>query len=105
MNTNTDQVVQRFLEYLSEMFDSIGNNAVRRAYYMNFLESPLFSAYMSSAITALKRDELQPRSIALNLLNQVNNQFLNLKQFTHAAMISNHLEESCVVFSFLNMNF
>jgi hypothetical protein len=95
LNTNTDQVVQRFLDYLSDMFNSIENTTVRRAYYMNFLESPLFSAYMSSAITALKRDELQPRSIALNLLNQVNNQFLNLKQFSHAAMISNHLRNLC----------
>jgi hypothetical protein len=95
INTNGDQVIQKFLEYLSDMFDSISSNTMRRSYYMNFLESPLFSAYMSSAITALKRDELQPRSIALNLLNQVNGQFLNLKQFTHTAQISNHLRNLC----------
>lgn len=91
LDKSDQQIIQNFLDRLSELFNSINNISLKRSYFMNFLQSPLFNSYINSAITALKHPELQPRNIVLNILNQGNGQFLNLKQFSYAAQISNHV--------------
>jgi hypothetical protein len=95
MDQSGEQAVQNFLEATSDIFSQIPDINIRRAYFMNFLRSQLFSSYISSAVTAMKHPELQPRKIVLNTLNQANPQFLNNKQVSTTALISNHLRNLC----------
>lgn len=97
LNTNTEQIIQNFLENLNNIFSRLDNINLRRAYFMNFVESPLFVSYINTALTALRHPELQPPKIILNLLYQINQQYLNNKQFQFAAVISNHLRNLCGV--------
>lgn len=62
---------------------------------MNFLQSPLFSGYLNTGLTALRHPELEPSKIILNLLYQIDSNYLNNKQFVQAATVSNHLRGLC----------
>lgn len=95
LNANVEQVIQNFLEKLTVIFNGIDNINLKRSYFMNFVESPLFVSYINTALTALRHPELQPPKIILNLLYQINPQYLNNKQFQFAAVISNHLRNLC----------
>jgi hypothetical protein len=91
LNINNEQVMQSFLSKLTSVFESIENVNIKRSYFMNWVESPLFTSYINTTLTALRHPELQPAKIILNLLYQINNQYLNNKQFQFAAVISNHV--------------
>jgi len=95
LNANTEQIIQNFLEKLTQIFNQLDNINLKRSYFMNFVESPLFVSYINTALTALRHPELQPPKIILNLLFQINPQYLNNKQFQFAAVISNHLRNLC----------
>lgn len=95
LNTNTEQIIQNYLEKLTTIFNQLDNINLKRSYFMNFVESPLFVSYINTALTALRHPELQPPKIILNLLFQINPQYLNNKQFQFAAVISNHLRNLC----------
>lgn len=95
LNSNTEQIMQRFSNKIDEMFERIEDVNLKRAYLMNFLESKLFAKYINTALTALRHPELQPAKIILNLLFQINPEYLNSKQFSLAAVISNHLRNVC----------
>jgi hypothetical protein len=95
LNTNTEQVMQRFLSKLTEIFENIEDVNLKRSYFMNFVESRLFTKYINTALTALRHPELQPAKIILNLLFQINPEYLNSKQFGLAAVISSHLRNIC----------
>lgn len=95
INANTEQIIQKFLDVVHDTFESIDNINLKRAYFMNFVESPLFVSYINTALTALRHPELQPAKIILNLLYQINTNYLNNKQFQFAAIISNHLRNVC----------
>ncbi len=95
MDQSGDQIIKNFMDISSDIFSQIEDINIRRAYFMNFLRSQLFSSYISSAVTAMKHPELQPRKIVLNTLNQANPQFLNNKQVGITATISNHLRNLC----------
>jgi hypothetical protein len=95
LNVNTEQIIQNFLEKLTTIFNQLDNINLKRSYFMNFVESPLFVSYINTALTALRHPELQPPKIILNLLYQINPQYLNNKQFQFAAVISNHLRNIC----------
>jgi hypothetical protein len=97
LNANTEQIIQNFLANLTEIFSRIDNVNLRRSYFMNFVESPLFVSYINTTLTAFRHPELQPPKIILNLLYQINQQYLNNKQFQFAAVISNHLRNLCGV--------
>jgi hypothetical protein len=95
INDNGDQILQTFLKKLDTLFAGIPNLNVRRCYFMNFLQSPLFSGYLNTGLTALRHPELEPSKIILNLLYQIDSNYLNNKQFVHAATVSNHLRGLC----------
>lgn len=95
LDVNSEQILHDFLDKLTKVFDSIENVNLKRGYFMNFIQSPLFSSYINTAITALRHPELEPRNIALNLLNQINPNYLSNRQFQIAALISNHLRNLC----------
>jgi|688.fasta_scaffold299562_1 hypothetical protein len=97
LNTNTEQIIQNFLASLTDVFSRIDNVNLRRSYFMNFIESSLFVSYINTTLTAFRHPELQPPKIILNLLYQINQQYLNNKQFQVAAVISNHLRNLCGV--------
>lgn len=97
LNSNTEQIIQNFLANLTDVFSRIDNVNLRRSYFMNFIESPLFVSYINTTLTAFRHPELQPPKIILNLLYQINQQYLNNKQFQVAAVISNHLRNLCGV--------
>jgi hypothetical protein len=97
LNDNPDQITQNFLKNLDKIFDKITNVNVRRGYFMNFIQSPLFGSYINTGLTALRHPELQPSNIILNLLYQINPNYLNNRQFTQASIISNHLRGLCGV--------
>lgn len=91
LNQNGDQITQSFLNKVDETFEKIESISVRRSYFMCFLQSPLFAAYMQTGLTALRHPELEPSKIILNLLYQINPSYLSNKQFSQAATISNHI--------------
>jgi hypothetical protein len=95
INENPDQSVQNFLRNLDKIFDKINDVNVRRGYFMNFIQSPLFGSYINTGLTALRHPELQPPNIILNLLYQINPNYLNNRQFSQASIISNHLRGLC----------
>lgn len=91
LEENADQIIGDFLERLTTMFDKITEISLKRNYFMNFLQSPLFGAYMNTGLTALKHPELEPASVVLNTLSQIHPRYINKKQFEYTAKISNHL--------------
>lgn len=94
-NENPDLQLQIFFEKSSELFDRIHSIPERRNHFLSFLSSPLAGAYFNTGLTALRHPELQPSSIVLNTLYQIDNKYLNNKQFRAAASISNHLRSLC----------
>jgi hypothetical protein len=95
---NQDQaeiVLQRFLEKLDKMFDTISSMDFRRNWLATYLQSPLFISYMNTGITALKNPEIEPRNIILDTLHQANTSYLNKSQFEMASIITNHIRHLC----------
>ena len=97
LNSNTEQIIQNFLETLTEAFSKVENVDLKRCYFMNFVQSPLFKSYVNTGLTALRHPELEPAKIRLNLLYQINTNYLNNKQFQFASIICNHLRNLCGV--------
>lgn len=95
INDNADQTIQSFLNQLDNVFEKIPSLNIRRCYFMNYLQSPLFSGYLNTGLTALRHPELEPAKIILNLLYQIDPNYLNTNQFVQAAKISNHLRGLC----------
>jgi hypothetical protein len=95
INDNVEQIIQNFLQKLTQMFNQIDNVNLRRSYFMNFVQSPLFSSYLNTGLTALRHPELEPSKIILNLLYQIDPHYLNTKQFQHTSVICHHLRTLC----------
>jgi hypothetical protein len=91
LNSNIEQIVQAFMNKSEKVFESIEDINTKRGYFMNYIQSPLFANYLNTALTGIKHIELQPRNVALNLLYQINTNYLNNKQFEITANITNHL--------------
>jgi hypothetical protein len=97
---NKDQseiVMQRFLGKLDQMFESINTMDFRRNWLATYLQSPLFTAYINTGITALKNPDIEPRKIILDTLHQANAIYLNNNQFEMASIITNHIRHLCGV--------
>jgi len=97
LNQNAEQSIQNFLNKLDTVMHSVEDINQRRGFFMNFMKSPLFSAYVNTGLTALRHPELEPAKIILNLLHQINPNYLTNKQFQYAAIISNHLRGVCAL--------
>lgn len=97
LNQNAEQNIQLFLQKMDTVMHNIEDIRIRRNYFMNFMKSPLFSAYLNTGLTALRHPELEPAKIILNLLYQINPNYLTNKQFQYAAVISNHLRGLCAL--------
>jgi len=95
INDNADQVVQVFLDRLTDIFLQVKDVNARRNYLMNFLQSNLFKNYINTGLKALKHPELEPANVILNLLYQISPAYLNTRQFQYAAMISKHVRSIC----------
>lgn len=93
--SNWEQVFHTFLEKLDYLFGQIGSIQNQRSYFMSFLQSPLFGNYINTGLTALRHPELQPISIILNTLYQIDNKNLNKEQFKFAATLCNHIRGLC----------
>jgi hypothetical protein len=91
INQNSSIEIQNFINHTFDLFNELETIEQRRSYYLGFLSSPLFSAYINTGLTALRHPELQPYSVILNTLYQIDEKYLNNKQFKFAGMISNHL--------------
>jgi|GEM_PF-961190 len=92
---NKTQVLNNFFEKLEQIFSKISDIAWRRGYFMNYLQSPLFSSYLNTGLTVLRHPELQPPQAALNLLSQLDSSYLNRHQFIDAANITNYIRNLC----------
>jgi len=97
LNQNAEQIIQDFLMKMDKVMLEIENINDRRNFFMNFMKSPLFSSYINTGLAALRHPELEPTEIILNLLNQINSNYLTTKQFQYAAIISNHLRGLCAL--------
>ena len=95
LNQNTDYEMQIFYQKISGLFSKIPSINERRSYFLNFLSSPLFKAYINTGLTALRHPELQPASIVLNTMYQIDAKYLNNKQFRLTANISTCLRGLC----------
>jgi len=97
IDQNAEQSMQNFLKKMDQVMLAIEDINQRRGYFMNFMKSPLFSAYVNTGLTALRHPELEPAKIILNLLHQINPNYLTNKQFQYAAVVSNHLRGLCAL--------
>jgi hypothetical protein len=97
LNDNSDQVITQFYQKLDHLFEPIVDVTVRRAYFMMFLQSPLYACYMDTGMTALRHPEITPASIVLNRLQQIHPKYLNTKQFQIASKICAHLRILCSI--------
>lgn len=95
INDNVEQIIRNFLDTLEKLFDNIDDVYKRRCYFMNFLQSNLFSGYLNTGLTALRHPELEPAKVILNTLHQINPDYLNNRQFQHAAVICSQIRNLC----------
>jgi hypothetical protein len=86
-----DQTLFTFFEKLDDAFHDVQQIDMKRAYFMNFLQSPLYIAYTDSGLTALRHPEITPAAIIFNRLQQINPKYLNTKQFQIASQICSHI--------------
>lgn len=94
---NKDQVFSNFFSKLDEIFNKVPDIHTRRGYFMNYLQSPLFTNYLNTGLTALRHPELQPPKAVLNLLSQMNNTYLNRDQFKNAATLTAYIRNLCAL--------
>jgi hypothetical protein len=97
LNDNSEQIITQFYQKLDHLFEPILDINVRRAYFMMFLQSPLYACYMDTGMTALRHPEILPSSIILNRLQQIHPKYLNTKQFQIASKICAHLRILCSI--------
>ncbi len=97
INQNGDQEIRVFLDKISQIMDKIQDPNQKRTYLMNYLQSSLFKSYINTGLTALRHPEMEPHKIILNLLNQINPNYLSNRQFRYASLISNNLRILCAV--------
>jgi hypothetical protein len=90
-----DLALQKFLNKLDQFFDSIPDTQLKRNYFATYLQSPIFSSYLNTGMTALKHPEIQPRETILNTLHNANPNYLDKKKFEVASIITNHLRHLC----------
>jgi hypothetical protein len=95
LNENIDLELKDFFINSTELFEQIDSIDIRRDYILYFFSSALFEAYIDTGLTALRHQELQPASIILNTLYQIDNKYLNNKQFRATVSICNHLRTLC----------
>jgi hypothetical protein len=88
---NIEYELQNFYHKTTELFEKINSIESRRNYFLNFLSSPLFKAYINTGLTALRHPELQPSSIILNTMYQIDSKYLNNSQFKTTSNISGSL--------------
>lgn len=100
INSTEDQedlALQKFLKRLDVMFDKVSDTQLKRGYLASYLQSPIFSAYLNTGMTALKHPEIEPRETILNTLHTANNNYLNKKKFEITSIITNHIRHLCGV--------
>jgi hypothetical protein len=88
---NIEYELQNFYHKTTQLFEKINDINERRNYFLNFLSSPLFKAYINTGLTALRHPELQPTSIILNTMYQIDPKYLNGSQFKTTSNISGSL--------------
>lgn len=94
---NQGQVFGDFFRKLDEIFSKVSDINVRRGYFMNYLQSPLFTNYLNTGLTALRHTELQPPRAVLNLLSQMSSSYLNREQFKNAALLTAYIRNLCAL--------
>jgi hypothetical protein len=91
INDSSDQKLLQFFQKLDNLFQNAHDISQKRSYFMNYLQSPLYLAYMDTGLTALRHPEITPSSIILNRLQQIDPKYLNTKQFQTVAKITGHI--------------
>jgi hypothetical protein len=91
INENGEQKILQFFQKLDDLFLNAHDINQKRSYFMNYLQSPLYLAYMDTGLTALRHPEITPSSIILNRLQQIDTKYLNMRQFQTTARITGHI--------------
>jgi hypothetical protein len=91
INENGDQKILSFFQKIDDLFSSIHDISQKRSYFMLYLQSPLYAAYMDTGLTALRHPEITPANVILNRLQQIDQKYLNSRQFQIATKITNHI--------------
>lgn len=86
-----EMIINNLLEKFDKLFDEVKDLKTKRSFFASFLQSPLFSSYINSGITAMSHSELQPREVVLNTLHGVSKVYLKNKTFEMTSIITNHL--------------
>ncbi len=97
INDSSEQIIRNFLDSLEKILGKIKDVQTKRSYFMNFLQSALFSNYMNTGLTALRHPEIEPAKVILNTLHQINTSYLNNNQFQYAALICNQVRSLCAL--------
>ncbi len=90
LNENGEQKLHQFFDKLDTIIGDIHDIFQKRSLFMNFIQSPLYLAYMDTGLTALRHPEITPSNIILNRLQQIDPKYLNSKQFQLASRVSAH---------------
>jgi hypothetical protein len=91
INDSGEQKLLQFFQKLDDLFLHAHDINEKRSYFMNFLQSPLYLAYMDTGLTALRHPEITPSNIILNRLQQIDQKYLNTRQFQIAARTTGHI--------------
>ena len=95
MLEDSETALIQLTNQLEDLFETINDFGVRRGYLALFMNSPLARSYIQTGLIALSHPELEPTSVILNTLYQIDNQYLNMHQFEIVASITNTLRRSC----------
>jgi hypothetical protein len=90
-----DVNLQKFLEKIDGMFETVPKTETKRSYFASFVTSPMFNAYMNTGLTAIRHPEIEPREIILNTLHLTNSNYLDKRKFEIASIITNYLRHLC----------
>jgi hypothetical protein len=97
LNDNSEQILRIFFTKLDELFEEIHDIEARRGYFMLFLQSVLYTAYMDTGLTALRHPEITPSQIVLNRLQQIHPKYLSTVQFQISTKVCAHLRMLCSI--------
>ena len=87
----------QFYVKLDQLFELITDVNMKRAYFMMFLQSPMYACYMDTGMTALRHPEITPTALILNRLQHIHPKYLNTNQFQLASKICAHLRMLCAI--------
>jgi hypothetical protein len=97
LNQNVEQYISKFSQKLTATMSKV-DVAEKRAFFLQFMQSPLFQKYINTGLEGLNEsNELNQDSIVNTLATQTPNDKLTKIQFSLAAKVINEVRNACLI--------